>query len=976
MNAKKAWMISVAVAALAVTGACSTVDSVKDWISPPPPPPPAPAVTWEKTPAGIVVTPTAGPAKKVRLEAMTDAIIHVTAAPGDIATNESLMVHAAPEAVKFDVAETGGKVVLKTDKMSAEVSLASGEVSFFDAAGKPVLSGAKSEFTPVSIGGKPFYGVRAEFNRGTDEGFYGLGQHQNGQMNYNGGDVIMAQHNMDVAVPFVVSTKNYGVLWDNYSITRFGYPAEYPTMGAQLTLYDANGNKGGLTARYTDHGKLLAERVEADPNYQFIEDTKNFPKEVANPEGKPVRNGDPVPTSKTLVVTYDGAIESQKTGIHKFRFYVSGYFKLWLDGKLVMDSWRQGWQGWYRNIEIPMTAGQKVTFKAEWKNEGSAYLRFLHLDPMADAERHELSLHSDVAKAIDYYYVAGSNLDDVIAGYRHLTGAAALMPEWSYGFWQSRQRYETQDQLVDVFKEYRKLGLPIDAIVQDWRYWKDPAWGSHVFDETRFPNPQKMFDDVHKMNGHVMLVIWPKFYPGLANYKEFDDKGLMYRYAIDQDYKDWVGEGFPSSNYDVYSKEARDIYWNQVQKNLDNLVSPDAWWMDNDEPDIHSNMSMDVQVKMRGPTVLGPGAEFYNSYPLMHVCGFYDHWQAAHPDKRTFILTRSGFGGLQRCNAAVWSGDIAARWSDMKEQISAGVNFSMSGVPNWTFDIGGYTVEDRYGAKKPKPADKAEFTELYTRWYQFGAFVPLFRSHGEIVKRETFEMAKPGTAVYNILAFYDRLRYRLLPYIYTIAADTYHKAGTMMRGLVMDFPNDPAVKNIADEYMFGPSFLVAPVTEFKAKTRSVYLPAGTSWYDFYTGAAFEGGQTITAKAPLDRMPLFVKAGAILPTGVKQHYTGEKPGAPITITVYTGKDGAFDLYEDDGTSTGYKKGAFARIPLAWNETAGTLTIGARQGSYPGMTEARTFKVRFVSGATKAALDFDTKKAKAVPYTGQAVTVKKK
>lgn len=971
MNAKKTLLVSVAVAALAVTGACSTV---KDWISPPPPPP-APVVTWEKTPTGIVVKPTAGTAKKVRLDVMTDAIIHVTAAPGDIAPNQSLMVRAAPEAVKFDVAEAGGKVVLKTDKMSAEVSLASGEVTFLDAAGKPVLTGAKNTFTPVTVDGKPFYAVRAEFNRGTDEGFYGLGQHQNGQMNYNGEDVILAQHNMDVAIPFVVSTKNYGVLWDNYSITRFGYPAEYPTLGAQLTLYDANGNKGGLTARYTDKGKLLAERVEADPNYQFIEDTKNFPKEVANPAGAPVRNGDPVPTSKTLVVTYDGAIESQKTGVHKFRFYVSGYFKLWLDGKLVMDSWRQGWQGWYRNIEIPMTAGQKVTFKAEWKNEGSAYLRFLHLDPMPADERHELSLHSDVAKAIDYYYVAGKNLDEVIAGYRHLTGPAVLMPEWSYGFWQSRQRYETQDQLVGAFKEYRKLGLPLDAIVQDWRYWKDPEWGSHEFDPARFPDPKKMFDDVHKMHGKVMLVIWPKFYPGLDTYKEFDAKGLMYKYAIDQDYKDWVGPGYPSTNYDAYSKEARDIYWNQIEKKLDSLVAPDAWWMDNDEPDIHSNMSMDVQIKMRGPTVLGPGAEFYNSYPLVHVCGFYDHWQAAHPDQRTFILTRSAFAGVQRCNAAVWSGDIAARWSDMKDQVSAGVNFSLSGIPNWTFDIGGFSMEDRYTIK-PKPAALAEWKELYTRWYQFGAFVPVFRSHGEGLKRETYEVSKPGTPVYNILAFYDRLRYRLLPYIYAIAADTYYKAGTMMRGLVMDFPNDPAVRNIADEYLFGPLFLVAPVTEYKATSRNVYLPAGTGWYDFYTGAAFEGGQTITAKAPLDRMPLFVRQGAIVPTGVKQQYTNEKPGAPITLTVYTGKDGQFELYEDDGTSTGYKKGAFARITLAWNEAAGTLTIGDRKGSFPGMVEQREFKVRFISGAAKNALDFDAKGALTVTYTGKAVTVTKK
>ena len=980
-NARKGWSIAAVILVLSAAGSCSTTNGVTGKVmsifSHKPAPVAAPAVNWQKTDTGVVLSPTEGGARKVRLEVMTDSIIRVTASPTDsVDLPDSLMVRAAPDtAVKFDASAHGDMLSLKTAKVTAEVSLTMGQVQFRDANGNVALAGANGgDFTPVKVDGKDFYAIRQEFNRGSDEGFYGLGQHQNGQMNYNGEDVILAQHNMDVAVPFVVSTRNYGVLWDNYSITRFGYPAEYPPMSAQLTLYDANGSKGGLTARYTDKGKLLAERIESDPNYQFIEDSKNFPPEVANPEGKPVRVGDPVPTSKTLTVTWDGSLEAHKTGVHKFRFYVSGYFKLWLDDKLVMDSWRQGWQGWYRNLDVPMTAGQRVKFHAEWRNEGSAYLRFLHLDPLPDAERHELSLHSDVAHAIDYYFIGGSSMDDVIAGYRRLTGPAAMMPEWAYGFWQSRQRYETQDQLVGVFKKYRSLELPIDAIVQDWRYWRDPEWGSHDFDPTRFPNPQKMFDDVHALNGKLMIVIWPKFYAGLRNYREFDDKGLMYHYAVDQDYRDWVGPGYPSSNYDVYSKEARDIYWNQVQSKLD-VLGPDAWWMDNDEPDIHSNLSIPEQIKMRGPTVLGPGEEFYNSYPLMHVCGFYDHWQAAHPDKRTFILTRSGFGGLQRCEAAVWSGDIAARWSDMRDQISAGVNFSMSGVPNWTFDIGGYTMEERY-SNHPKAADKAEWTELYTRWFQFGAFVPIFRSHGELIKREIFEIARPGTRVYNILAFYDRLRYRLLPYIYSIAGDTYHHAGTMMRGLVMDFPNDAKVRDIADEYMFGPSFLVAPVTAYKATSRTVYLPAGLRWYDFYTGKSFDGGQTITAAAPLERMPLFVKEGSILPSGPSIQYAGQKPSAPIVLTAYTGRDGHFELYEDDGTTNAYQRGAWSRIPFSFDEANGTLTIGARAGSYPGMAENRVFNIRWISRPTRDAVNFDAKPGQSVRYSGKAIEVRRK
>ena len=981
--AKRLSTIAAAGALLALVGACSTQNSLLSMFNGKSEKA-EPAPTWQKTDHGVVVTPTNGTAKKVRLEVMTDSIIRVTATPTDsLDLPKSLIVDAAPAAdAKFDVTVAGDTLTLKTAKVSAEVSLSTGTVKFRDENGKVVLDGYNGgEFTPVKVDGKDFYAVRQEFNRGSDEGFYGLGQHQNGQMNYNGEDVILAQHNMDVAVPMVVSTRNYGVLWDNYSITRFGYPHEYDTLSKELTLRDASGKEGGLTASYYDKGKLLAQRVENDPNYQFISDSKNFPPEVANPQGRPVRVGDPVPTSPTLNVIYEGSLETQKTGVHKFRFFVSGYIKLWLDDKLVMDAWRQGWQGWYRNLDVPMVAGKPMKFRAEWKNEGGAYLRFLHLDPLPDAERHELSLHSDVANAIDYYYVGGTNLDDVIAGYRHLTGQAAMMPRWAYGFWQSRQRYQNQDQLVAVFKKYRDLKLPIDNIVQDWRYWKDPEWGSHDFDATRYPNPQKMFDDIHAMHGHEMIVIWPKFYAGLNNFKEFDEKGLMYRYSVDAGYVDWVGPGYVSSNYDAYSQAAKDIYWRQIQPKLD-VLGPDAWWMDNDEPDIHSNASPEDQIKFRGPTVLGPGAEFYNTYPLEHVCGFYDHWQAAHPDTRTFILTRSGFAGLQRCSAAVWSGDVASRWSDLRDQISAGVNFSLSGIPNWTFDIGGYTMEGRYGGYfddaqshyiKPKPADLAEWNELYTRWFQTGAFVPVFRSHGELRRREIFEVANKGNEIYNILAWYDRLRYRLMPYIYTLGADTYHKAGTIMRGLVMDFPNDAKVRNIADEYMFGPSFLVAPVTDYKARTRPVYLPAGSRWYDFYTGKTFDGGQDIVAQAPLAHMPLFVKEGAILPVGPDIQYTGEKPGAPITLTVYTGKDGWFDLYEDDGTSNAYQHGEWSSIPISYDDASGTLTIGARKGSFTGMVGNRIFNVRWISGATRNAVNFDARPDQSVHYSGQAIEI---
>jgi alpha-D-xyloside xylohydrolase len=926
---------------------------------------------WQKTATGVIVTPSASPAKKVRLEVMSERIMRVTAVPTDnLATPKSLMVTAKPvDNVAFTVTADAATLSLKTSKLTADVSLATGAVSFRDASGKLVLSGQDGgQFVPVKVEGKDFYAIRQEFNRGTDEGFYGLGQHQNSTVNYNGQDVTLAQHNMDIAMPFVMSSRNYGLLWDNYSVTHFGYPGNYPAMADELTLYDANGNKGGLTGSYYDGQKLVLTKVEGDPNYQYVADQKNWPVEM-----KDVRDNN-------RRVVWEGKIETAKTGLHKFRFYTSGYFKLWLDGKLVMDSWRQNWQGWYRNLDLQMQAGVPVNFRAEWIPQGG-YLRFFHIDPLPDAERHELSLHSAVANAIDYYFIAGANMDELIAGYRDLTGQALMMPAWAYGYWQSRDRYLTQDEIVDTVKKYRAMKLPLDQVVQDWRYWKDPEWGSHVFDEARYPNPGEMVKQVHDLHAHIMISVWPKFYPTTDNYKELDAVGGVYHGNIDAGVKDWVGPGYLSTYYDPYNSKAGDIYWRQIADKIDSLGF-DAYWLDNDEPDIHSDIDNAEFEHIMGPNAMGPGGEYHNTYPLVHVCGFYDHWHAAHPDTRVFLFTRSGFGGIQRCDAAVWSGDLAGRWSDLHDQIAAGVDLSMSGLPNWSFDIGGYVTEDRYS--NPSKADLAEWRELFTRWYEFGAFVPLFRAHGhysgsggapEGQPRELYNVSPPGTPVFNALAWYDRLRYRLMPYIYTEAGDMYHRAGTLMRGLVMDFPNDPNVASLNDEYMFGPSFLVAPVTEYTARKRDVYLPADTRWYDFYTDTSYEGGAKITADAPLAHMPLFVKAGSIVPVGPAVQYTNEKPGAPITLYVYTGQDGKFTLYEDDGVSFGYTRGESSRIPITYDDASATLTIGDRAGSFPGMVATRSFNVRWISGPRKDAVNFDAAPDDRVTYSGTAVMLKR-
>lgn len=919
---------------------------------------------FEKTADGVIVTPASGPAKKVRLQVMSDRAIRVTASPTDtIDAPQSLMVIAQPKTSGFTVTEAGGKVVLKAGKATAEVVLATGAVSFKDAAGKTTLAEqGRSAFTPHSIDGKNFYGISQRFNPSTDEGFYGLGQHQNGQMNYNGQDVELAQYNRDIAIPFVLSTRNYGVLWDNNGITRFGDPSPYALASRDLKITDEKGKAGGFTAKYYVKGELKLTRTEKDIDYQYLDDLPNWPAELQTADKKPV---------KGATVVWEGFVEPKTSGTQKFKLYSSSYAKIWVDGQLKIDRWRQNWNPWFHNFTVPMKAGTKHKVRVEWDpNDG--YVALLHNDPIPAAQQKSLTLTSEVAHTVDYYYVAGDNLDQVVSGYRELTGKAQALPRWSYGFWQSRQRYNTQDELVGVVKEYRKRQVPLDNIVLDWRYWKDDSWGSHKFDETRFQDPKKMLEDVHGLNAHFMISIWPKFYPTTDNYKELDAKGFMYHRNVEQGALDWVGPGYLNSFYDPYTQEARDIYWRQVKKNLGG-IGIDAWWMDSDEPDMHSNLDIPERTLRMGPTAKGPGAEFFNSYPLLHTQAVFDGEHERAPDKRSYIFSRSGFGGIQRQGVALWSGDVVARWDDFKDQISAGVNLSMSGIPNWTTDIGGFSVEDRYIAKEAK--HWPEWQELNLRWFQFGAFSPLFRSHGEEPFREIWNLADEGTEVYKSLVWYDELRYRLMPYTLTLAGETYHRDGSIMRGLVMDYPNDLKARDVNDEYLYGSAFLVAPVTEFKARSRSVYLPAGTTWYDFETGKAHAGGTTIKADAPLGRMPLFVKAGAIVPTTEVQQYVGEKPDLPITLVIYTGKDGKYELYEDDGLTMAYQRGAYSRIPISYDNASGRVVIGARSGRFDGMVDKRTFKVRFIGAGAKPT-DFAAAADATVEYAGEPVVVTRK
>jgi len=926
---------------------------------------------------GILITPQEGPAKKVRLQVVSPAIFHVTAFPGDdLSLPASLMaVRTASAHVPFTVRRAPGAVALATGKLIALVRLRDGQVRFEDANGRLIsaeVAGGRS-FRAVTWRGARDYAIRQQFSTSPGEALYGLGQHQTGLIDYAGRDLTLAQHNMDVAVPFIVSSRDYGILWDNDSVTRFGDPHPWQPLSQSLTLRDAHGRRGGLTARYYVHGRLALERTERNIDYQYLTWHGHYPRDFP-----PALVG-----LAHVRVVFTGSLEARSAGLHTFSLYGSDYQRLWIGGRLRVDAWRQNWNPWYRDFSVRMSPGKPLALRLEWEREGG-YLALLHRPPRPQAERQRLSLFSEAGQAIDYYFIRGASLDQVIGGYRHVTGRAVLLPRWAYGFWQSRDHYETQRQLLGVLARYRQLGIPLDNIVQDWRYWQDDAWGSHRFDPARYPDPRAMIAQVHAQHAHFMISVWPKFYPTTDDYRALAARGGIFPLSVKLGIKDWVGPGYAFGFYDPFSAGARALYWQQIDTRLASL-GVDAWWLDADEPDMISNTSLKERQALMSPTPLGrlpasppssrmriaAGAALFNAYALEHVGGVYDGNLAVHPNTRVFILSRSGFAGLQRYGAAVWSGDIAPRWSDLKDQIAAGIGFSLSGLPNWTMDIGGYQPEARY--LHPDAQDLAEWRELNTRWFEFGAFCPVFRSHGQLPRREIYNLAPVGSRIYDILVRYDRLRYRLMPYIYTLAGDTWLESSTLMRALQMDFPSDPRVRDIADEYLFGPAFLVSPVYAYRARQRQVYLPAGARWYDFYSNRIFEGGQSIAAGAPLARMPLFVRAGSIVPVGPAIEYTGEKPDAPLTLLVYTAASGHFTLYEDDGTTLDYQHGQYATIPFSFDRATGTLTIGPRSGEFSGMQHARTFRIRWMTPQAAPGDDFTAPADESVHYVGSPLEI---
>ena len=595
------------------------------------------------------------------------------------------------------------------------------------------------------------------------------------------------------------------------------------------------------------------------------------------------------------------------------------------------------------NIAVPLLISSNG-YGVFWNNTSRTHVnnRFVHY----------LYIGSEVADSIDYYFFYGPQFDRLIGAYRELTGAAPMYGKWAYGFWQSKNKYQSQKEVLDVASKYRDLHIPADNIVQDWFWWT--STGEFKWNKN-YPDPQQMIDELHREEFHFMVSIWPFFYPGTATYEDMDKRGYLFE-------KTRVLSFHPQGMgvYDATNPAARKYYWDLVSKSLFKL-GVDAWWMDTTEPETEGK---EDNIMLHHRLSIGSGTRYANVFPLLDTSGIYEGQRSESDQKRVFILSRSAFAGSQRYGVTAWSGDVLSDFETYKRQIPAGLNFALSGIPYWTTDIGGFTLADN---KSP------EYRELFVRWFQYGTFCPIFRVHGTRTANEN-ELWSYGEEAQTILTKLDTLRYRLLPYIYSLAWKVTSDHYTIMRPLVMDFPNDPRVLNIGDQFLFGPAVLVNPVTEQGASSRHLYLPQGR-WFDFWTGESITGGKSIDAPAPLERLPLYVRAGSILPLGPSVEYSTQSPTIPVELRVYPGADGDFVLYEDENDNYDYEKGAYSTIPFHWDNAARRLTVGERQGSFPGLMVSRAFRVVMVESNSGAGVESPVGAGQLLEYSGSRVSVQK-
>ena len=726
----------------------------------------------------------------VDISVCTDSAIHVVASPNGpppdkISRPWMLDVTQSCPGASFQFAKSEKSATLTTAKLRVDFSLARGNLIFSEATGGTLLKEGSSvprTYEAVQVNGVATYRITDRFSPDATEGFYGLGQHQSGMFNYRGSTVELGQNNTDVAIPFLLSSKGYAVLWNTAALT-----------------------------------------------------------------------------------------------------YVDNRFPL------------------------------------------------------------ELTLSSIAGETEDYYFIYGPEMDSIIHQYRSMTGHAPMLPKWAYGYFQSKDRYVSLDEIQTIAKHYRDEHIPLDAMVQDWFWWKTE--GDPIFN-LNYHDVSKDLATLHDEHVHTMISVWGLLDPASDTYKTLEGKHL----------------NVPGAHvYDATNPEARDIYWNSLVGKLF-AQGWDAFWLDSAEPEEYWPHMGDAILRNK-QLAIGNGAEYTNVFPFLHTLGVQEHWKATSDQKRVFLLTRSAFLGQQRVGATVWSGDVYSTYWGLSHQVPAGLNFALSGYPYWTTDIGGYWPP--YEGAIQEPA----YQELYARWFEFGTFCPIFRSHGHRPQNEIWSYSR----VEPILIQYDKLRYRLMPYIYSLAWKVSDQDYTIQRPLVMDWRSDQKTWNIGDQFMFGPALLVNPVLRANATSRRIYLPAAAAWYDFWTGESVRGSQEIEAEAPMERLPLYVRAGSIIPLGPEIEYAAQDPEGPLELRIYRGADGNFDLYEDAGDGYAYEKGQHSIIPVRWNDSAGMLTIGERAGSFPGMVSKREFRIIFVKKDHGIGAGVSSEADRIVTYSGQQVQV---
>ena len=605
--------------------------------------------------------------QKVRLTVMSDRIIRVTSTP-DKSLHDRNSLIVLPDAAKgagFVIRDSKEEVELQTAGLSAFVNKNDGRVRFTDAGGNTITNETEpARFTPITVDDTHGYTTINRFDTHEDEGLYGLGQHQSDQWNYKGQNEELYQYNTKISIPFVISSNGYGILWDSYSQGRFGNTEPYKQLNRLFKLYDKDGKQGSLTGTYYA-GMFGRTQTRQEDSIYFVdsETVKNLPRLGQR-------------------VIYEGALEAPESGTYSFILYYAGYIRVFLgDEEVVKERWRTAWNPNSYKFSFDMKQGQRYDLRIEWRPDGgTSYCGLRAYAPVSKEQADKLTMWNEMVQESDYYLISGDDMDGVISGLHTLVGGPNMLPKWAMGFWQSREHYQNQDEVVQTVREFRRRGIGLDNIVQDWNYWKQDAWGSHEFDETRYPDPKSMVDRVHGMNAHLMISVWPKFYASTEHYKEFESHGWMYTRAVQDSIRDWVGPGYLGSFYDAYSAGARELFWNQLKEHLYGY-GIDAWWMDASEPNIRDCVPMDYWKALCGPTELGSSTEYLMAYSLMNAQAIYEGLIKEDPDKRVFQLTRSGFAGLQRYSTASWSGDIGTRWEDMRSQITAGMNYSLCGNP-------------------------------------------------------------------------------------------------------------------------------------------------------------------------------------------------------------------------------------------------------------------------------------------------------